>query len=75
VVEVATGIPAAAQMHRTTLTGVWPLAPSAQAMSCGAARCETWRDWQAISPPIGSSRVRSPPIPSTGMRYSAWLAR
>ena len=56
-------------------TGFAPATPSDQATSCGAARSDTCLAVQLISPPMGSSLVLSPPTPSSGIRYSAALAR
>jgi hypothetical protein len=41
---------------------------NAQATSCGASRLDTCLVWQAMTPPIGSSRVASPVVPSTGIQ-------
>ena len=72
---MATGSAPTAHTQRMIRTSRSPAAPSAQATSCGASRCDTCLAWQLISPPIGSSWVLRPPIPSTGIRYSAGLAR
>jgi hypothetical protein len=64
-VETATGSPADTQTHRITRMGAPDGRRSAQATSCGASRRDTCRVWQAIEPPIGSSRVASPAAPST----------
>jgi hypothetical protein len=72
---MATGSVPTAQAQRMMRTGFSPATPSDQATSCGAARSDTCLAVQLMAPPIGSSRVLSPPIPSSGIRYSAALAR
>ena len=67
-VDTAAGSPSADQTQRTTRIGAPAGMPSAQATSCGASRRDTCRVWQVIVVPIGSSRVPSPPAPSTGIQ-------
>jgi hypothetical protein len=67
-VDTAAGSPAADHTHRTARIGAPAARPRAQATSCGASRRDTCRVWQVIAVPIGSSRVPSPPAPSTGIQ-------
>ena len=66
--DTAAGSPSDTQTHRTTRIGAPDGSRSAQATSWGASRRETCRVWQAMVPPIGSSRVPRPAAPSTGIQ-------